>query len=54
MIVHIEDPRDSMDKLLKLVRVHQGCWIQAQHTKISGYFNHSYLENVIEKNCHSQ
>lgn len=52
MIIHIESPKESVDKLLKLVRV-QVWWIQAQRTKSIDmlYSNYNYLASVIEKNA---
>lgn len=52
MIIHIESPKESVNKLLKLVRV-QVWWIQVQRTKSIDmlYSNYNYLASVIEKNA---
>lgn len=49
MIVHVERPRELVDKLLKLIRGHQGCWLQAQHIKSVVCFTIITTESIIEK-----
>lgn len=52
MTFNIRNPEESTDKLGKLVRIKQICWIQNQYTKINSIHFHQQTENAIYKMTH--